>query len=46
MEKDFVCGMNVDGKKSLKAKYKTKEYYFCSQNCKIAFEKNPEKYIN
>jgi len=25
--------------------YKGKVYYFCSQGCKTAFEKSPEKYL-
>jgi len=44
MAKDLVCGMDVDEKKSTKAKYNGKEYYFCSSACKKVFEKNPEKF--
>jgi len=36
MVKDLVCGMEVQGE----------TYYFCAPGCKIAFEKDPEKYIN
>jgi Cu+-exporting ATPase len=29
-----------------RSEYKGKTYYFCAQGCKVAFEKDPEKYIN
>jgi YHS domain-containing protein len=46
MVKDVVCGMDVDEKKvTMKSEYKGKTYYFCSKTCKVAFEKEPEKYI-
>lgn len=46
MAKDVVCGMDVDEKKAAaKSEYKGKTYYFCAQGCKIAFDKEPEKYI-
>lgn len=44
MARDVVCGMSVDEKKAMKAVYKGKEFYFCSESCKKAFDKNPEKY--
>lgn len=45
MAKDPVCGMNVDEKTAkLKSEYKGETYYFCSQTCKEAFDKNPAKY--
>jgi len=44
--KDPVCGMSV---KTAEAKYtaehKGTKYYFCSQGCKDAFSKEPEKYL-
>jgi len=47
MVKDLVCGMEVD-EKTVKHKttYQGETYYFCAPGCKIAFEKDPEKYIN
>ena len=43
---DLVCGMTVDEKKApAKSEYNGKTYYFCSRGCKVAFDKNPEKYI-
>ncbi len=46
MAKDPVCGMDV-GEKSAAAKmeYKGKMYYFCAPGCKVAFERDPEKYL-
>jgi YHS domain-containing protein len=47
MVKDPVCGMEVDPKTAGgKSDYKGQTYYFCSQGCKKAFEKEPEKYVN
>ena len=37
MEKDPVCGMEVDPKKALKGEKDGKTYYFCSQHCKDKF---------
>lgn len=46
MVKDPVCGMMVDPETApAKAEYKGKTYYFCAPGCKVAFEKDPEKYL-
>ncbi len=46
MVKDPVCGMMVDPEKAAaKTEYKGKTYYFCAPGCKVAFEKDPEKYL-
>ena len=46
MAVDPVCKMEVDEDDTIySSKYKGKKYYFCSQLCKIGFDKNPEKYI-
>lgn len=46
MVKDPVCGMEVDeAKAELKLEFKGRTYYFCSDNCKSTFEKEPEKYL-
>ena len=46
MERDVVCGMQVDtAKATAKAEYKGTTYYFCSPVCKNKFEKAPEEYI-
>jgi Cu+-exporting ATPase len=46
MEKDFVCGMEIDREKSAGSfDYKGKTYHFCSQECRDKFSKAPESYI-
>lgn len=46
MEKDPVCGMDVDPKTAAgKSEYQGKTYYFCSPGCKHSFDKDPEKYL-
>lgn len=42
-EKDPVCGMELTDSK-IKSKYQGKEYSFCSNECKLEFEKDPAKY--
>lgn len=45
MEKDVVCGMQVDPNKAAgKSDYEGKTYYFCSPACKKKFDENPSKY--
>jgi YHS domain-containing protein len=46
MEKDPVCGMDVDPKTAtLKSEYQGKTYYFCAPGCKRDFDKDPGKYV-
>ena len=46
MAKDLVCGMEVDLKATkYSSQYKLKEYYFCSQSCKMKFDRSPEEYL-
>ncbi|MFQ5813473.1 MAG: YHS domain-containing protein [Anaerolineae bacterium] len=46
MAKDPVCGMEVDEEQAAaKVKYQDQPYYFCSPVCRLAFEKDPEKYV-
>lgn len=46
MEKDPVCGMQVDPAKAAgRAEHKGKTYYFCSAGCKTKFEANPGQFI-
>jgi multidrug efflux pump subunit AcrA (membrane-fusion protein)/YHS domain-containing protein len=45
--KDPVCGMDVDEKKAAagrKSEYNGTTYYFCSDDCKQKFDKDPAKY--
>ena len=45
MEKDVVCGMQVDPAKAAgTSEYKGKAYYFCSKGCKAKFDANPTQY--
>jgi len=46
MAKDPVCGMEVDPQKApAQSEYEGQTYYFCSRGCKVAFDKDPEKYL-
>ncbi len=39
-----VCGMEVSQDSKLKADYKGRSYYFCSDSDKKEFEKHPQVY--
>lgn len=44
--KDPVCGMMIeDGEAVAKSDYQGSFYYFCSIECKRAFDANPEQYV-
>ena len=46
MAMDSVCKMEVDPKMAAaKAEYQGKTYYFCAPGCKVAFERDPQKYL-
>jgi Cu+-exporting ATPase len=46
MAVDPVCKMSVDEKKAAATyDYKGKTYYFCAADCKDAFSKDPEKFL-
>ena len=41
MEKDVVCGMQVDPAKAAgTSQYNGKTYYFCAKGCKAKFDAN------
>ncbi len=43
---DPVCGMTVkESPTAFKSDYQGQTYYFCSRGCKVAFDKNPSKYL-
>jgi Cu+-exporting ATPase len=45
MEKDVVCGMQVDPAKAAgTSQYNGKTYYFCSKSCKTKFDANRVQY--
>lgn len=49
MQKDPVCGMDVDPEKAKAVRrtsdFQGKTYYFCADSCKQQFDKNPERYV-
>ena len=47
MTKDLVCSMEVDEQKAaVTSVYKGQTIYFCSKGCRVAFDKDPEKYLS
>jgi YHS domain-containing protein len=45
MERDVVCGMDVDPAKAAgTSEYNGKTYYFCAKACKNKFDAEPQKY--
>ena len=46
MERDVVCGMQVDpAKAAATSEYDGKTYYFCAKICKTRFDTNPQQYV-
>jgi Cu+-exporting ATPase len=46
MERDPVCGMNVDpNRAAATVEHGGKTYYFCAQGCTKRFQQAPEKYL-
>ncbi len=46
MERDVVCGMQVDpAKAAATSEYNGKTYYFCSEVCKAKFDATPGQYV-
>jgi len=44
---DPVCGMAViAGQTDILTTIKGQTYYFCTEDCRKAFKKNPQKYID
>ena len=43
--KDPVCGMSVVKNEDLKSIFEGNSYYFCSNNCKEQFDKNPVNFV-
>ena len=47
MEKDVVCGMQVDPAKAAgSSQHNGKTYYFCSKGCKTKFDANPAQFVS
>ena len=46
MERDVVCGMQIDPSKAAgTSTYNGQTYYFCSAACKAKFDANPAQYL-
>ena len=46
IEYDPVCGMPVDYRKiALVVSHQDENFYFCSEACRDAFDKNPKKFF-
>ena len=46
MERDVVCGMDVDPKTApAQSDYSGKTYYFCAPGCKKQFDSDPTKFV-
>jgi len=44
--RDPVCAMMVEEKEAAATSvYKGVTYYFCARGCKVAFDRDPEKYL-
>lgn len=44
---DPVCGMVIEPiNAAAQTTYRENTYYFCSQECKHSFDKDPQKYVN
>src|SRR5690349_19418130 len=47
MERDPVCGMNVDpNKAAAKVEHAGKTFYFCAPGCAKRFQQSPESYLH
>ena len=45
MHRDPVCNMEVDEQTAAgRSQYQGQDYYFCSDDCKQNFDRNPEQY--
>jgi Cu+-exporting ATPase len=45
MERDIVCGMQIDPAKAAgTSEFNGKTYFFCSKSCKAKFDANPSQY--
>ena len=44
--RDPVCNMEVDERNAAgQSQYLGETYYFCSEDCKEKFDRNPEQYV-
>ena len=46
MATDPVCGMDVKERSAAgESSFEGETYYFCSKDCKLKFDENPELYV-
>ena len=46
MERDVVCGMQVDPAKAVwTSQFEGRTYYFCGKGCKAKFDAEPARYL-
>ena len=45
MDKDPVCGMQVNPSQAAERSYRGKMYYFCSLGCAAKFDQGPQRYV-
>jgi YHS domain-containing protein len=46
MTRDPVCGMKIDEDEAAEtSEYLGEEYYFCSEECKEEFDKDPARFV-
>jgi YHS domain-containing protein len=46
MARDPVCSMHVEESTPSVTKYEGIKYYFCSEGCKMSFDREPQKYAD
>ncbi len=45
MTRDPVCGTWVDETQTPFTDFEGEEYHFCSQDCKLEFDDDPDRYV-
>ena len=45
MAVDPVCGMDVREDVPDRSEYQGRTYYFCCRGCKVAFDREPRRYV-
>jgi len=47
MSRDPVCKMEInESEAKISAEYNGKKYFFCAEQCKLEFQKNPAGYVS
>lgn len=45
MSEDPICGKWIEENDAPRTEFEGQYYYFCSQECKLEFDDDPERYI-